>query len=295
MIKSNKINFIILILLLLAITLACNLFNKSTVTKESETFSDGEVSRSTDADSEHNDIFIDMTDDDIESTDEDEFKPVKSNNRTQTTVKFAKGKTSRGYKNAVVRGEKSTYTLDAGKGQNMSVKITSLEDNASFYILSPSKTFVGDGLEEDGIKRFNGTLTETGKYKVVVSPIRGNATYKITFAVSAKKSSQPEERNGGGTRVVKFRKGKSSASYSGAVIRGERDKYILGAKGGQLMSVSISSLEANAVFDIISTRGRTLASGNTNWSGQLSEDGKYKIVVGGTRGNATYKINFAIR
>ena len=61
------------------------------------------------------------------------------------------------------------------------------------------------------------------------------------------------------------------------------------------MSVSISSLEDNAVFGIKTPGGKTIVSGKSNWSGQLPADGKYRIIVRGMRGNATYTVRFAVR
>jgi len=52
------------------------------------------------------------------------------------------------------------------------------------------------------------------------------------------------------TKRIKFAKGKSTATMSGAVARGDRDTYILGAQGGQTMTVDISSAQDNAVFQI---------------------------------------------
>lgn len=49
---------------------------------------------------------------------------------------------------------------------------------------------------------------------------------------------------------VRFAKGKISITLSNAVIRGDRDTYILGAKAGQRMTVQITSVEDNAVFQI---------------------------------------------
>jgi hypothetical protein len=293
MVRSNRVNLLFILVFALTVSVGCNLLQSPPPEKTSKTKSDG--GESTSGNSETDDEINLSLDDDDESATDSDSKPEVKKTSGQTVVKFGKGKTSRGYQNAVIRGEKQTYLLGASKGQTMSVNITSLEDNASFYILSPSQTYVGDGLEEDGIKRFNGTLPESGNYKIIVSPTRGNATFKINFAVSAKETAPPPSQSGGITKVVKFRKGGTSASYSNSVIRGDRDTYILGASGGQIMSVSISSTENNAVFDIVSPSGNFMTTEKRSWSGQLPQNGKYQIIVGGTRGNATYKVSFSVR
>jgi len=58
---------------------------------------------------------------------------------------------------------------------------------------------------------------------------------------------------------VKFKKGESSASYENSVVRGDKDIYVLTAKKYQVMTVGISSVEDNAVFQIKDKRtGRML-------------------------------------
>ena len=99
---------------------------------------------------------------------------------------------------------------------------------------------------------------------------------------------------------VRFAPGKDSAIVKGAVLRGERDRYIVGAKAGQTMIVTITSLEDNAVFEIGKPGGGEFpgaASGNdaTKWRGILPASGDYVISVGGTRGNATYSLSIVIR
>jgi hypothetical protein len=106
--------------------------------------------------------------------------------------------------------------------------------------------------------------------------------------------------SGDDTKRIKFAKGKSSATVSGAVIRGDRDTYILGARGGQTMTVRITSLENNAVFQIEGPSGEDLERAGetddaTNVRAVLPENGDYRIIVGGTRGNATYKLTVSIR
>ncbi|HRE40631.1 MAG TPA: hypothetical protein PLG90_04805 [Ignavibacteria bacterium] len=99
---------------------------------------------------------------------------------------------------------------------------------------------------------------------------------------------------------VKFKKGESSASYENSVVRGDKDIYVLTAKKYQVMTVGISSVEDNAVFQIKDKRtGRMLygaADGDdaTSWDGELPSTGDYEIIVGGTRGNASYVLTVII-
>ncbi|MEA2206717.1 MAG: hypothetical protein QOE77_3493 [Blastocatellia bacterium] len=104
----------------------------------------------------------------------------------------------------------------------------------------------------------------------------------------------------GVTKKVRFAKGTSSTTIRNAVIRGERDRYLVGAKAGQTLTVKISSLEKNAVFQIYlsgeqeSLPGAGEADDATKWSGRLPADNEYVIVVGGTRGNASYTLTISI-
>ncbi|HMH44522.1 MAG TPA: hypothetical protein VK557_13610 [Pyrinomonadaceae bacterium] len=72
---------------------------------------------------------------------------------------------------------------------------------------------------------------------------------------------------------IRFAKGASSATVSGAVVRGDSDRYYVGAKKGQTMSVKITSEEDNAVFQIYlpgeekALHGAGDGDDATNWSG----------------------------
>jgi hypothetical protein len=98
------------------------------------------------------------------------------------------------------------------------------------------------------------------------------------------------------TRRVRFARGRTTKVINDAVVRATRDRYILGARAGQTLIVHITSLENNAVFDIYAPGGRrTLAEETTDWTGELPRSGDYVISVGGTRGNATYRLEVSIR
>lgn len=104
---------------------------------------------------------------------------------------------------------------------------------------------------------------------------------------------------------IKFKPGKSSTTIKGTVLSSDRDEYTLAAKAGQVMSVSITAEEDNAVFQIY----RKMASGweplegaaeddnATQWEDKLLGKGneRLKIIVGGKRGNATYTLEVAIK
>ena len=102
-------------------------------------------------------------------------------------------------------------------------------------------------------------------------------------------------------KKVRFAKGTSSITIRESVVRGDRDRYYVGAKAGQKMTVKITSTEKTAVFQIYfageqeSLAGAGEEDDATNWSGELPADNDYVIVVGGTRGNATYALTISIK
>jgi hypothetical protein len=96
------------------------------------------------------------------------------------------------------------------------------------------------------------------------------------------------------TRRIRFEPGTDSAVLENSVVRGTRDTYILRANRRQRITVNITSEEDNAVFDIKAPNGRTLSQESTDYTGVLPITGDYRIVVGGTRGNATYTMTVTI-
>ncbi|XHX80620.1 MAG: hypothetical protein RBJ76_12030 [Stenomitos frigidus ULC029] len=101
-------------------------------------------------------------------------------------------------------------------------------------------------------------------------------------------------------RRVRFAPGANSATIKDSVVSGTRDRYLLGARKGQTMSIRIVSLEDNAVFDVVAPLNaakeqRLLKQEVRLWSTTLPETGDYQIVVGSTRGNASYRLQVTIR
>ena len=97
------------------------------------------------------------------------------------------------------------------------------------------------------------------------------------------------------TRLITIPQGSNSTVVKNSVIMGERDVYQIKVKQGQQLLLNITSTEKNAVFEVIDPNGITLQREATAWQGTLTVTGKYKIIVGGTRGNATYKMQVRIK
>jgi len=102
--------------------------------------------------------------------------------RTQR-IRFAPGKDSATVRSAVVRGTRDIYVLGASKGQVMTVKIFSVENNALFHVLAPANSNGQRRPLREGVVLWNGRLPETGDYQLVVGSSRGNATYQLQVII----------------------------------------------------------------------------------------------------------------
>ena len=92
------------------------------------------------------------------------------------------------------------------------------------------------------------------------------------------------------TRRIQFNQGEISTTVIDSVVRGTRDIYLLRANQSQIMTISLTSLGNNAVFDLVSPDNIILKAEVTDTNLVLPINGDYKIIVGGTRGNANYNL-----
>jgi len=112
-------------------------------------------------------------------------------------------------------------------------------------------------------------------------------------------------------RPLEFSRGASSAVVSDAVVRGTRSVYSFEARKGQWATIVVTAVESNAAISVwrpgakatfgefVEIDGRALAGAGEldeakKWQGRLPDTGTYLIVVGPTRGNATFELSLAI-
>lgn len=150
------------------------------------------------------------------------------------------------------------------------------------------------------------TMKNSLKLKQTLSAvvIGVGVSFLVNFSVGATSSNLSARVNSidSGNKLIiaqseqiYFAPGEHSASVSGAVPRGTSYSYFIDASGGQSMKVSISSVESNGVFSIIAPDGSVLAGETTSWGGTLPNNGTYQIIVGSTRGGASYTLYVAIQ
>jgi hypothetical protein len=97
------------------------------------------------------------------------------------------------------------------------------------------------------------------------------------------------------TRRIRFEPGAVGTVVKDSVGQGSRTIYLLGARGRQTMTLNITSLDQNAVFDIQAPNGQFLQEDATSWSGELPLSGDYSVIVKGARGRASYTLEVTIR
>jgi hypothetical protein len=114
-------------------------------------------------------------------------------------------------------------------------------------------------------------------------------------------------------RKIFFATGSTRGTIGGHVQRGARDLYSLSANAGQILTVTLTTPDDNAVFQIyqpgttlgrdgaglLEFKGKALRNSadgddNTRWSGPLPATGTYLIAIGSTRGNARYSMDIRI-
>ena len=135
------------------------------------------------------------------------------------------------------------------------------------------------------------------------------AVVALLSAIAAARAAEPIPS----PKPIFFATGSTSGTAGGRVVRGARDLYSVKATAGQTLTVTLTTPDDNAVFQIyepgttigrdsdglLEFHGKSLhgaADGEdaTRWSGRLPRSGTYLIVVGGTRGNARYSMDVKI-
>lgn len=203
-------------------------------------------------------------------------------------VAFDPGASAAVMSDAVVLGERHTYTIAAGQGQTMELLITSLEDNAVFDLIDPD----GNVLEQEQTNTTT-QLPADGVYQVVVGGTRGNATYELTVVIPPGTSEPDTSADADDDAIfeaIRFGPGESSATLTGSIQDSEVKPYTIEVSAGQTMTFAITSIQNNANITLVSPSGTLMMIDATLEEVFLEEDGEYTLIVGATEGQAVYEL-----
>jgi len=191
---------------------------------------------------------------------------------------------------------KIRFVLGATGGQQMNVNLlTEPVESAFLYIWDADGTVY---TLMAPTQTWNGILPSSQDYYIEVrSASEQNITYQLNVEIPAV-SDTPAFTEGPKIAVdksIRFAVGPLDVELNGTVISGERDRYTLNMLAGEILSVVVSSLEGNAAFSILGpdqtpVPGTEEYKGTIQWSIPIPADGTYAILVGPTRGNATYTL-----
>lgn len=103
-------------------------------------------------------------------------------------IRFKKGESSARIEGSILRGDHDQYFLTAKGGQMLHVFVKSLENNAVIEIygeVEGSWTALPGADEGDDVTHWEGELPGggTGRYKIIVSSTRGNASYVLKVKI----------------------------------------------------------------------------------------------------------------
>ncbi|MBL6454869.1 hypothetical protein JMJ55_06010 [Belnapia sp. T6] len=97
--------------------------------------------------------------------------------RSPSLVAFRPGQRDGVVEGAVLRGERERYTIVLRAGQRLSVELRCREQNAVFDIRLPVPVGTAPMLAD--LRIWSGIAPVTGPVLIEVSPVYGNATYRM--------------------------------------------------------------------------------------------------------------------
>lgn len=226
-----------------------------------------------------------------------------SQDRIQTVV-FPSGGTSTVESDEITSGGRFIYRVDASAGQILNVSVTANSGSAEYVVNDPSGTALTGSVFSSSTE-----LAVDGVHEIVVSATDGDtASFELSIEIppaddSGEVAGEPFIVEGidltgyvdpTGVEEIKFERGAFSGTVSSAVVRAEHEIFIFETSDTVTAFLTITSLEDNAVFEIISPSNEVLAREVTFSTWDIDEAGIYAVIVSGTRGNATFDLTLEL-
>jgi hypothetical protein len=190
------------------------------------------------------------------------------------------------------------FVLSAMQGQQMNVNLITEPDSSA----TPYASLIISGADgmlytPNHTTSWSSILPVTQDYYIEVRSIsQQSINYQVSVEIPVTAGASPQSAI---DQPIRFAVGPLDVDLNGAVISGERARYSLSMLAGETLDVQITSLEGNAVFSIlgpdqIALPGTEEGKDTIQWAVPIPADGEYSILVGSTRGNATYTLKVSV-
>ncbi len=190
-------------------------------------------------------------------------------------VEFGPGGTAATLQGALTFPTRDQYLLRAQAGQTIHVEVTSANGAANFAVQGVSDGQPLKRLESES-RVWNGTLPATQDYLIQVATLEGQPTnYTLYVEVAPIAGNSTPQR-------IQFAAGSVSATVAGSSSAIAPARYLLGARAGQQMSVTLNVDNANAYITVRHPNGTNLAGADGSvhtWTGTLPASGDYIVEV----------------
>ncbi|MGV0026498.1 protein kinase domain-containing protein [Phormidesmis priestleyi] len=160
------------------------------------------------------------------------------------------------------------YILEASQGQIMTVTLEG--SGVVMDVLRSNEQRVDNSAYQT--RSWIGQLPADDQYMVRV---RGSGNYSVDVAITPLSRVESSE-----TQRIKFPRGKAETTVTGTTQPNQIRRYILKAKGNQIMGVKI--LQGHVTLNALAPNGQRVGgnlSRSRDWHGKLAMDGDYTIEV----------------
>lgn len=228
-------------------------------------------------------------------------------------LRFAPGATSTQVTGQINGTSIHSYLVEARAGQRMQARVASPYSNVFLTVVSPGGSPLARA--QAGAQSFDGTLPETGDYILQISAPVGTpaTTYLLNVSITGSPPTSTPTPFSQYLRI-RFATGTTSTQVSGQVDGTSFRGYLLEARAGQRMQLTLVSPTGNVFLTVVSPSGSPLAraqNGVQSFDQMLPENGDYRLevsapagtlltnytlyvsVTGGQPGGITQRIRFA--
>jgi serine/threonine protein kinase len=193
---------------------------------------------------------------------------IASSNGEPKRVEFRPGEISAVLQGELLEQKMQPYTVEAARGQIMTVTVEGT--GVALNLLQSNGQAIDSSSHQT--RNWTGQLPKNDQYTIQVT---GTGGYALDIAITPVSQFVDSD-----IQHVRFPPGKSQTTVTGKVQPNQGRKYLLKAKGRQVMSVNV--LSGKAAVMVLSPNGQRIGGSSAEsqgWRGRLPMDGEYTIEV----------------